>query len=74
LEWELILDTTNEDGFLAQPRKFASGDDVDLAARATCLLRLTTGLQEQARHESWKKRQFALPKAPSAEEERTGKS
>jgi len=32
LEWEQILDTTNEDGFLKQPKKSSSGDDVDQVA------------------------------------------
>jgi len=63
LEWELILDTTNEDGFLQEPKKFASGDDVDLGDRAACLLRLTSGFQEQARHESWKKRHVDVPQS-----------
>ncbi len=70
LEWELILDTNEEEGFLARPKKFASGDDVDLAERATCLLRLIGGTQAQARHESWKKRRYELPGAVSGEEER----
>ncbi|MBV9618703.1 MAG: glycogen debranching protein GlgX [Verrucomicrobia bacterium] len=69
LEWELILDT--EGGFLNKPERFSSGDDVDLKGRSTVLLRLTSGLQTQARHESWKKRPFEV-KAASAEQERAG--
>ncbi len=72
LEWELILDTMDEDGFLREPRKVPSGEDVDLGARAACLLKLTRGLQPQARQESWKKRHVELPGAVSAEEERAG--
>jgi isoamylase len=72
LEWELILDTADENGFLNEPRKFRSGDDVDLGGRAACLFKLTGGLQAQARQESWKKREIALPAAISAEEERAG--
>jgi isoamylase len=72
LEWELILDTTNEDAFLKQSKKYPSGEDVDLVGRAACLFRLTSGSQSQARHESWKKRQIQLPAAMSAEEERAG--
>jgi isoamylase len=72
LEWELILDTADENGFLNEPRKFRSGDDVDLGGRAACLIKLTGGLQAQARQESWKKREIALPAAISAEEERAG--
>ena len=71
LEWQLILDTTDPNGFLPEPRKFASGDDVDLGGRACCLLQLISGAQAQAREESWKKRAVAFP-ALSAEEERAG--
>jgi glycogen operon protein len=69
IEWQLILDTMDPNGFLMEPRKFASGDDVDLGGRAACLLQLVSGAQAQAREESWKKRQVQLP-ALSAEEER----
>jgi isoamylase len=69
LEWELFLDTMDAKGFLTAPGKFASGDDVSVGGRATCLLRLITGAQAQAREESWKKRQVEFP-ALSAEEER----
>jgi glycogen operon protein len=72
LEWQLILDTTDPNGFLAEPRKFASGDDVDLGGRACCLLQLVSGTQAQAREESWKKRAVEFP-AISAEEERAGR-
>ncbi len=69
LEWQLILDTMDPDGFLAQPGKFASGDDVDLGGRACCWLQLVKGAQAQARAESWKKRPVEFPPL-SAEEER----
>lgn len=72
IEWELILDTRDEEGFLKQPGKLSSGEDVDVAGRAVCLLKLTGGLQAQARRESWKKREIGLPEAMSAEEERAG--
>ena len=70
LEWEQILETTNEDGFLKEPKKFSSGEDVDLNGRATYLFKLSRGEQPRARQESWKKRAVAPPKAVSAEEER----
>jgi isoamylase len=70
LEWEQILETTNEDGFLKEPKKFSSGDDVDLNGRATYLFKLSRGEQPRARQESWKKRAVAPPEAVSAEEER----
>jgi len=69
IEWQLILDTMDPNGFLMEPRKFASGDDVDLGGRASCLLQLVSGAQAQAREESWKKRHVEFP-ALSAEEER----
>jgi isoamylase len=72
LEWELLLDTTTEDGFLKEPKRRPSGDDVDLGGRAACLLRLTQGEQPRARVESWKKRAFALLAAITGEEERAG--
>jgi len=70
VEWELILDTATEDGFLQKPKKFPSGDDVDLRDRSACLLRLTGGEQPKARTESWRKRLFKFAEV-SAEEERT---
>src|SRR5207248_772744 len=72
LEWEQVLDTTSEDGFLKTPRKFSSGDDVDVSDRAACLLKLSRGEQPRARHESWKKRAFAALAAITGEEERAG--
>jgi isoamylase len=72
LEWERIVDTSDEDGFLTKPKKFLSGDDVDLIERSVSILKLTSGAQEQARRESWKKREVTAPPAVSAEEERAG--
>jgi len=71
LEWQLILDTMDANGFLAEPKKFASGDDVSLGGRACCLLQLVSGTQAQAREESWKKRPIELPPL-NAEEGRPG--
>ena len=70
LEWELIVDTSDEDGFVAANKKIASGDDFDLKERNTALLRLSAGEQAQARAESWKKRPVTLPDKITAEEER----
>jgi glycogen operon protein len=70
LEWEVILDTTEEDGFLKKTKTLASGDDFEVANRSTCLFRLVGGAQAQARQESWKKRHFGLPEAVTAKEER----
>jgi len=71
LEWHLLLDTNDEAGFLKEPKRFASGDDIDLADRSACLLKLTAGAHERARQESWKKRPVGVL-AISGEEERTG--
>jgi len=70
LEWELLLDTRDESGFLGTTKKYASGDDFDLAERSTALLRLTGGEQSQARVESYRKRPVSLPRKVTAEEER----
>jgi glycogen operon protein len=72
IEWELILDTNEEKGFLSATKKFASGDDFDLGARTACLLKLSLGAQAKARLESWKKRHFELPQAVTEEKERRG--
>ena len=72
IEWRLILDTVNQNGFLTEPREFASGDDVDLGGRVCCLLQLVKGAQAQAREESWKKRPVEFPPL-SAEEERAAR-
>jgi glycogen operon protein len=72
LEWELILDTVDESGFLATTRKYASGDDFDLPERSAALFQLTGGDQALARSESWKKRPIVLPEEVTAEEERAG--
>jgi isoamylase len=61
LEWKLILDTSNDAGFLDQPKPVASGEDVLVSDRAACLLQLTRGGQAEARQESYKKRPFPLP-------------
>ena len=61
LEWQLILDTATDEGFLAEPKRFASGDDVPVVDRGACLLKLTSGTHAQARQESYKKRHFHMP-------------
>ena len=73
LEWQLVLDTMDPNGFLAEPRKFASGDDVSLGGRACCLLQLVSGAQAQAREESWKKRPVEFPPVSAEEERARGK-
>jgi glycogen operon protein len=70
LEWELMVDTQEEAGFLQKTRMLASGDDLEVPDRSICLLRLAGGAQAEARQESWKKREFGLPPEITAEEER----
>ncbi|MEP7071376.1 MAG: glycogen debranching protein GlgX [Verrucomicrobiota bacterium] len=53
LEWELMMDTTKAEGFLPEPRKLASGEDLLMLDRSACLLRLSGGAQAEARHESF---------------------
>ena len=66
LEWQLIIDTANAEGFFPEPMKFASGEDVPVIDRGACLLKLTAGTQAQARQESYKKRRFDMPSTTAA--------
>ena len=61
LEWQLILDTATDEGFLPESKRFASGDDVPVLDRGVCLLKLISGTHAQARQESYKKRRFDMP-------------
>ncbi|HEY2615222.1 MAG TPA: glycogen debranching protein GlgX, partial [Chthoniobacterales bacterium] len=74
LEWMLMLDTAEVEGFLSEQKKFASGDDVEVIGRGVKLLKLATGAQARARHESWKKRQVQLPRDLKATEPETAKT
>jgi glycogen operon protein len=68
LDWQLILDTSDAAGFVAEQRRFASGDDVDVPARACYLLQLVGGTQARAREESWKKRHVEFPPIGAGEQ------
>ena len=59
--WQCILDTASAEGFLKTPSDHVSGDDIEIKGRASMLLKLIVGSTRQARHESWKKRQFEPP-------------
>ncbi len=72
IDWQLILDTSHEDGFLPEPRKFASGDDIELGARAAQLLILARGSHAEARQESWKKRPIEVPQGEQTKENAPG--
>ncbi len=67
--WQLLLDTASEKGFCDEPQNYVSGDDVEIQGRASMLLKLATGSTAQARHESWKKRDFSAPKNGEAKPE-----
>jgi isoamylase len=66
IEWQMILDTSEEAGFLPEPKKFSSGDDVQVKDRSAVLLKLISGSQAQARKESWKKRIVEIPREAKA--------
>ena len=61
IEWQLLLDTASESGFLAEPKGFPSGDELPVIDRGACLLKLSAGAQAQARQESFRKRPFDFP-------------
>jgi len=61
IEWQLLLDTATESGFLAEPKSFSSGDELPVIDRGVCLLKLSAGAQAQARQESFRKRPFDFP-------------
>ena len=61
IEWQLLLDTATEAGFLAEPKSFPSGDELPVIDRGVCLLKLSAGAQAQARQESFRKRPFDFP-------------
>jgi glycogen operon protein len=61
IEWQLLLDTATESGFLAEPKSFPSGDELPVIDRGVCLLKLSAGAQAQARQESFRKRPFDFP-------------
>jgi isoamylase len=61
IEWQLLIDTARESGFLVEPKSFASGDELPVIDRGACLLKLSAGAQAQARQESFRKRPFDFP-------------
>jgi len=61
IEWQLLIDMATESGFLAEPKSYASGDELPVIDRGACLLKLSAGAQAQARQESFRKRPFDFP-------------
>ena len=64
VSWELILNTELETGFLDEPSIHPSGEELIVAARSMCVLRLVKGSQEDARNTSWKHHQKSEPAEP----------
>src|SRR5438094_10459663 len=48
IEWQLLIDTTIESGFLAESKSFASGDELEVVDRGVCLVTLTAGARVHA--------------------------
>jgi isoamylase len=70
IEWQLMLDTTEETGFLEPPRKISAGEEVDLTERSFCLLRLGAGDEAFASEASWATKAGKAPsKVPTKSEE-----
>ncbi|MFL6528636.1 MAG: glycogen debranching protein GlgX [Chthoniobacterales bacterium] len=69
LEWQVVIDTADANGFITTTKKFSSTDDVAVEGRGSVLLRLISGTQAQARQESWRKRAVEIRQV-SAEAER----
>ena len=74
LEWRIVMDTVDPEGFIEDDKKYASGDDFEVEGRSVKLLRLTAGSQAQARHESWKKREVPVPREEKAPAPGTAKA
>ena len=53
VEWELILDTSEDDGFLEAPKFFASSSPFDLGPRSLGVFGLHEGTDAQARADAW---------------------
>ena len=66
VRWELILDTRLEEGFLENPKPYASAEEYEMGDRSFSLLRLGVGEQSHARAGSWKKRDQKLGKSTTA--------
>jgi len=65
IEWQLLIDTALESGFVAEAKSFASGDELPVIDRGACLLKLSAGAQAEARQESFRKRPFDFPHGAS---------
>ena len=50
VSWELLVNTVFESGFLPEPEAIAAGDDLEVAERSMCVLRLVKGSEDEARN------------------------
>jgi len=57
IEWECLLDTREEAGFLSPPTLHAAADEFEVEARSTVVFQLARGNTEDARAASWKPRE-----------------
>ncbi len=55
VRWELVINTTEEAGFVPEGKQHSSGDDYVLGPRSLTLLQLATDAQGEARTASWRK-------------------
>jgi glycogen operon protein len=53
VEWELIIDTSEDDGFLGVSKYYASSAPFDLGPRSLGVFGLREGTDAQARAEAW---------------------
>ena len=74
VNWEVVINTDLESGFATEHIAHAAGDELEVTARATNVLRLVKGSQEDARSISWKHQQKSeavappMPRRPSKHE------
>ena len=64
VQWERIIDTADESGFLASTSTQAGGSEVELTPRSLAVFKLTAGSQEHARTSAWKPRKPKRKPAP----------
>ncbi|MEI9894632.1 MAG: glycogen debranching protein GlgX [Chthoniobacter sp.] len=64
VNWEVFLNTHEENGFPAVPGSYGSGDEFPVDGRTLCILRLVKGSQDDARSVAWKRSQKQDPVAP----------
>ncbi|HEY0791073.1 MAG TPA: glycogen debranching protein GlgX [Chthoniobacterales bacterium] len=55
VNWEVLVDTADDEGFLPTPKRVAADVEVTVTDRSLCVLRQVTGSQEKARRGARKK-------------------